>query len=240
MQHFGRCEENHILNASLLSLSGLVAGLGTFFHPFCIQILMANYFYFDQNNQKQGPVSTQQLQELAAQGVIGPHTPMETDTGHRGVAGQIPGLRFNTVEPPLFEQTTQTAWAHVQRTARSLLLWLFDFAFRDIRVHIVNLWMIRISYGICWIVAILWGLAGTFELFQEAQEAIIHAEFPVSHVQSIAAGIGKHIEDVHFLPRAGGRKPPGFGQFKCFIYFPEVLPFWFDFSGIVFHSVIVA
>jgi len=53
---------------------------------------MPNFFYFDQTNQKRGPVSEQQLKELAVQGLIGPHTPMETDTGHRGVAGQIPGL----------------------------------------------------------------------------------------------------------------------------------------------------
>ena len=58
-----------------------------------------NYFYFDQTNQKQGPVSEQQLKELAAQGIIGPHTPMETDTGHKGVAGQIPGL-FPAASPP--------------------------------------------------------------------------------------------------------------------------------------------
>ncbi|MCL2710959.1 MAG: DUF4339 domain-containing protein [Planctomycetaceae bacterium] len=58
-----------------------------------------NYFYLDQTNQKQGPVSEQQLKELAAQGIIGPQTPMETDTGHQGTAGQIPGLF--PVPPPL-------------------------------------------------------------------------------------------------------------------------------------------
>jgi hypothetical protein len=52
---------------------------------------MANFFYFDQNNQKQGPVTEQQLKELAAQGLISPDTPMEAD-GHQGTAGQIPGL----------------------------------------------------------------------------------------------------------------------------------------------------
>jgi hypothetical protein len=53
---------------------------------------MTNFFYFDQTNQKQGPVSEQQLRELVAQGIIGPHTPMEADGRHKGVAGQIPGL----------------------------------------------------------------------------------------------------------------------------------------------------
>ena len=59
---------------------------------------MPNFFYFDQFNQKQGPVNDQQLKELAAQGAIGPQTPLETDTGHQGTAGQIPGL-FPVVPP---------------------------------------------------------------------------------------------------------------------------------------------
>lgn len=53
---------------------------------------MTNFFYFDQNGQKQGPVNDQQLKALATQGVINPQTPLETDTGHRGQAGQIPDL----------------------------------------------------------------------------------------------------------------------------------------------------
>ena len=53
---------------------------------------MTNYFYTDANGQKQGPVDEQRLRELAAQGIIGPHTSMETDGGHKGSAGQIPGL----------------------------------------------------------------------------------------------------------------------------------------------------
>jgi len=59
---------------------------------------MTDYFYFDQTNQKRGPVDKQQLQELVAQGIIGPNTPMETDAGHTGTAGQIPGL-FATPPP---------------------------------------------------------------------------------------------------------------------------------------------
>jgi hypothetical protein len=37
-------------------------------------------------------------QSTATQGVIEPSTPMETDTGHKGTAGQIPGL-FNATPP---------------------------------------------------------------------------------------------------------------------------------------------
>ena len=60
------------------------------------------YFYFDANGQKQGPPRTvQQLQTLVDQGIVTQTTPMETNTGHKGVAGQITGLKFNTAPPPL-------------------------------------------------------------------------------------------------------------------------------------------
>ena len=69
--------------------------------------LMPNFFYFDQANQKQGPVNDQQLKELAARGIIGPNTPLETDTGYQGVAGQIRGL-FTTASPPFTQATHAT------------------------------------------------------------------------------------------------------------------------------------
>jgi hypothetical protein len=57
---------------------------------------MANYFYFDQTNQKHGPIDEQRLRELAVAGIIKPNTPMETVDGHKGTAKQIPGLQFTT------------------------------------------------------------------------------------------------------------------------------------------------
>ena len=60
---------------------------------------MALFYYIDNDGQKQGPITAQHLQTLAAQGVITPTTPLETDTGHKGMAGQIPGL-FATSSPP--------------------------------------------------------------------------------------------------------------------------------------------
>ena len=55
---------------------------------------MPDYFYFDQTNQKYGPIDEQQLRELAVAGIIKPNTPMETVEGHKGIAKQIPGLLF--------------------------------------------------------------------------------------------------------------------------------------------------
>jgi len=71
---------------------------------------MPNFFYFDQSHQKYGPVSDQQLKALAAQGVINPNTPMETDTGHKGLAGQIPGLFV--APPPVPRPTVPSVTPH--------------------------------------------------------------------------------------------------------------------------------
>jgi len=72
---------------------------------------MSNYYYTDTNGTKQGPVNEQQLQTLIAQGAIVPDTPLISDTGHKGLAGQIPGLNFNVAAPPRFAQTAQATSA---------------------------------------------------------------------------------------------------------------------------------
>jgi len=59
---------------------------------------MTNFYYTDTNGQKQGLISEQHLRTLAAQGVITPDTPLETEGGHKGLAGQIPGL-FDGIKP---------------------------------------------------------------------------------------------------------------------------------------------
>ena len=52
---------------------------------------MPNYFVIDAG-QKHGPFDDLQLKSLAAKGRITPTTTLETDSGHQGQAGQIPGL----------------------------------------------------------------------------------------------------------------------------------------------------
>ncbi len=59
-----------------------------------------NFYYFDRTNQRRGPVNEQQLQTLAMQGIITSESRMETDTGHKGTAGELPGLRFPVAVPP--------------------------------------------------------------------------------------------------------------------------------------------
>ncbi|MBO7678181.1 MAG: DUF4339 domain-containing protein [Thermoguttaceae bacterium] len=50
------------------------------------------WYFFDQLNRRQGPVNDAQLKALADHGVISPGTLIETDTGKRGTASQIPRL----------------------------------------------------------------------------------------------------------------------------------------------------
>ncbi|MBO7680461.1 MAG: CD225/dispanin family protein [Thermoguttaceae bacterium] len=51
-----------------------------------------NWFYYDQQGQKVGPITDLELRELIDQGLILPDTKLETDTGHSGKARQVPGL----------------------------------------------------------------------------------------------------------------------------------------------------
>ena len=149
---------------------------------------MANYFYMDSDGIKQGPLNDQQLQTLATRGIIEPTTSLETDTGHTGLAGQIPGLRFNTAAPSAFAQAAQTVphrptlAMQAGMMARNagvggILVWLTDFAFRDLRLPIINHWACRIIYAICCFAAIVWGvvmtLVGIASLIQEAPFATL-------------------------------------------------------------------
>ena len=71
---------------------------------------MPNFFYYDTNGQKQGAFNEQQLKAFAAQGIINRQTQLETEGGHKGLAGQIPGL-FAAAPSP-FTQPTQAGSPH--------------------------------------------------------------------------------------------------------------------------------
>ena len=72
--------------------------------PFSLQTStqepMTNFFYTDANGQKHGPINDQLLRVLVTQNKIRPDTSLETDTGYKGVAGQIPGLFVATPPQP--------------------------------------------------------------------------------------------------------------------------------------------
>ena len=119
---------------------------------------MPNYFYIDTNGQRSDPLNEQQLQAMVEHGVITQTTPLETDTGHRGVAGQIPGLKFNTAVPPrrsvTYSQTEESAGT----------AWLFDFSFQNIRLQKNGRRVCSFIYICCFITLAINGLLGFFLL----------------------------------------------------------------------------
>jgi hypothetical protein len=65
---------------------------------------MTTFFLTDANGTKH-QINEEQLKTLAAQGKIQPTTPLETEDGHQGLAGQIPGLQFYSAAPTPFAQS---------------------------------------------------------------------------------------------------------------------------------------
>ena len=74
---------------------------------------MANWFYYDGNGQKQGPVTGGQLKGLAKAGMITPETVVETEEGKTAPARKVKGLTFveaGQIEAPSqIESSTFTA-----------------------------------------------------------------------------------------------------------------------------------
>ena len=133
---------------------------------------MTDFFYFDQTNQKQGPVDRLQLQELAAQGAIGPDTLVETDTGQKGVAGRIPGLFATTQSSPFavppmppYRGSPQPGYRNPRQYSPGILGFL-DFGFTR---FITNIW-ISFIWGVIIIgTLLLWGfsvLSGLITIFR--------------------------------------------------------------------------
>jgi len=86
---------------------------------------MPNYIFTDENGQKQ-TVNDHQLRVLAARGTIRPETPLETDSGHKGTAGQISGLEFNTAD--ISPQPSTTPNTQVTKREKSVFAGLIIFS----------------------------------------------------------------------------------------------------------------
>ena len=61
---------------------------------------MANWYYYDNSGQKQGPIRGRQLKNLARNGIITPRTFIETEDGRITLAGNAQNLPF----PPIFPE----------------------------------------------------------------------------------------------------------------------------------------
>ena len=129
------------------------------------KIKMPKYFFIDSSGQKQGPINEQQLQTLTAKGVITPETVLETDTGHRGKAHQIPGLIFTNPtnqtatgaapmpSGPITYVTQFRFRSDTDNTPITQLL--FDLSFRELKPESLYLWIVKIAYVTGVVVAIL-------------------------------------------------------------------------------------
>lgn len=62
---------------------------------------MSQWFYFDKNGQKVGPIDSNSLKKLAEHGTITPDTIVMTETGQSGKAGGIKGLVFSPSISPV-------------------------------------------------------------------------------------------------------------------------------------------
>jgi len=60
---------------------------------------MPSWFYYDDKGQKQGPITSGQLKELARQGTITTDTKVETEDGKSAPAKKIRGLTFAESAP---------------------------------------------------------------------------------------------------------------------------------------------
>ena len=82
---------------------------------------MADWFYYDIQNSKIGPITSAQLKSLAAKGVINPDTVIETDADRKSTAGKIQGLVFlplpqqPTAENVVIPDATKVPFAQLVR-----------------------------------------------------------------------------------------------------------------------------
>ena len=94
---------------------------------------MANYFYYDANGEKQGPVNAEQFRALVNQAIIRPYTKVETEDGRQTVAREF-----------------------LQHSVFDKLPWQFDFenhlwtckVIRTINGIVAVLWGIVATFGL--------------------------------------------------------------------------------------------
>lgn len=65
---------------------------------------MQNFYYYDDNGVKRGPVNELQLKSLISANTVTPRTILETENGRQGLAGQINGLFSSVSVHPIPER----------------------------------------------------------------------------------------------------------------------------------------
>jgi len=123
---------------------------------------MPKYSYFDASGRKRGgPVTEEELRELAKQGIIRPDTRLRAEDGHEIIrARKISNMEF-TIFPKF-----------------STFPWHFDFA--------AHLFTCRLVFALSCIVAVVLGGVSTYYLFQLFGEANSLPEAVVAKVKLYA------------------------------------------------------
>lgn len=61
---------------------------------------MEKFFYIDESGKTHGPIGREQLNELAASGIVTPKTIIGSEDGKSLLAGMVKGLVFAAMSPP--------------------------------------------------------------------------------------------------------------------------------------------
>ncbi len=116
---------------------------------------MTNWFYYDANGVKIGPVDNEGMKRLAGIGAVSPDTVIETDSGRKSVAGKIQGLIFsqtpaaNLESKPVVKETEKpspfqlvrdrlknpVASAIIGFVAGVICMFVFDWVYFPVSVH---------------------------------------------------------------------------------------------------------
>ena len=133
---------------------------------------MPNWFYIDAFGQQQGPISDAQLKKLVAQQMIDRDTPLETDTGHKGKAGQIKGLfpaapTPQTAEVSSFFSEAEMAAMQAERVSNHQPQQARTSGGPNGAAQVID-WLSNNKKYVCTIVCVLIGIAlAVFSLTQE-------------------------------------------------------------------------
>jgi hypothetical protein len=100
---------------------------------------VANFYYYDNNGRKIGPIDNAQLKVLAVQGVIVPDTVLEKEDGKQERAGQVKGLVLPVPVPPSVPPPLPPETQQVNRSGcggclgRLIGLYLFGIMYKGIK-----------------------------------------------------------------------------------------------------------
>lgn len=111
-----------------------------------------------------------------------PQTQLESEKGHKGTAGQIPGLKFPAqssggMQVPMGGLTQMTQFKFRSSTEKlQIASQLRDFSFRELHPEALFLWIVKFSYFL----TVLAGIIVVALMFLGAIFTLISGEFAVA------------------------------------------------------------